>query len=86
MTHNWRNYNKMFKLSDANNTRKIDALFSKQKSSEILELEVDKQTLSRRSSSDMVIDFIEQSKSRQSASTSSAESQLTDVAKSETWF
>ena len=75
MAHKQRNYNKKFKFSHAKNTKKIDAFFSKQKSSET-EIE---QTENRPSSSDMVIDFVEQSESRPSASTSSAESQFTHV-------
>ena len=58
MSHNWQNYNTKLKLSDAKNTRKIDAFFSKQKSSETQELEVDEQSENRPSSSDMVIDFV----------------------------
>ena len=52
MSHNWQNYNKKLKFSGAKNTRKIDAFFSKQKSSETKELEVDEQTEKRPSSSD----------------------------------
>ena len=52
MSHNWRNYNKKLKFSDAKNTRMIDAFFSKQKSSETQELEVDEQSENRPSSSD----------------------------------
>ena len=70
MSHNWRNYNKKLNFSDAENTRKFDAFFSKQKSSETQELEVDDQSENTPSSSDTVIDFVEQSKSRPSASTS----------------
>ena len=70
MSNNWRNYNKILKFSDAKNTRKIDAFFSKQKSSETWELEVDEQSENRQSSSDTVIDFVEQRKSRPSASIS----------------
>ena len=76
----WHNYDKMDKFSDAKKTRKIDAFFSKQKSSETLEL----QSKRRSSSSDMVIHFMEQSKSRPSASTSLAENQFTHVAESQT--
>ena len=50
MSHNWQNYNKKHKFSDAKNTRKIDAFFSKQKSSETWELEVDEQSENRPSS------------------------------------
>ena len=59
MSHNWQNYNKILQFSDAKNTRKIDAFFSKQKLSETLELEVDEQSENRPSSSDTVIDFID---------------------------
>ena len=62
MSHNWRNYNKILKFSDAKNTRKIDAFFSKQKPSETWELEVDEQSENRPSSSNTVINFIEQAK------------------------
>ena len=72
MSHNWRNYNKILKFSDAKNTRKIDAFFSKQKSNETWELEVDEQSENRPWCSDTVIDFVEQSESRPSASISSA--------------
>ena len=64
MSRNWRNYIEKLKFSDAKNTRKIDAFFSKQKSSETWELEVDEQTENRPSSSYSVIDFVEQSESR----------------------
>ena len=70
MSHNWQNYNKKLKFSDAKNTRKIDTLFSKQKSVK-QELEVDEQSENRPSSADTVIDFVEQSESRPSASISS---------------
>ena len=83
MSHNWRNYNKILRLSDAKNTRKIDAFFSKQKSSETWELEVNEQNENRPSSSDSVIDFVEQSESRPSASISSAKKQITLVSESE---
>ena len=86
MSHNWRNYNKILKFSDAKNTRKIDAFFSKQKSSETWELEVDEQIENRQSSSDTVIDFVEQSKSRPSSSISSAKKQITHVSESEIKF
>ena len=62
------------------------AFFSKQKLSRTSELEINNQRESRPLSSDTVINFTEQSESRPSASTSSDESQLTDVAKSETLF
>ena len=83
MSHNWRSYNKILKFSDAKNTRKIDAFFSKQKSSETWELEVDEKSENRQSSSDMVIDFVQQSESRPSASISSAKKQITHVSESE---
>ena len=83
MFHNWQNYNKKHKFSDAKNTRKIDAFFSKQKSIETWELEVDGQSESRPSSSYTVIDFVEQSESRPSASISSAKKQTTHVSESE---
>ena len=79
MFHNKGNYNKMLKLSDAKNARKIDASFSKQKSSERSEFEVDEQSERSPSSSDMVINFVVQSKIRLWASTSSAESQFTHM-------
>ena len=72
MSHNWQNYNKILKFPDAKNTRKIDTFFSKQKSSETWELEVDEQSENRPSSSDTVINFEEQSESRPLASISSA--------------
>ena len=83
MSHNWQNYYKILKFSDAKNTRKIDAFFSKQKSSETWELEVDEKSENRPSSSDTVIDFVEQSESRQSASISSAKKHTTHVSESE---
>ena len=83
MTHNWRNYNKILIFSDAKNIRKIDAFFSKQKLSETWELEVNEQIENRQSSSDTVIDFVEQSESRPSASISSAKKQITRVSESE---
>ena len=83
MSHNWQNYNKILKISDAKNTRKIDAFFSKQELSETWELEVDEQSENRPSSSDMVIDFVEQSESRPSASISSAKKHITDASESE---
>ena len=82
MSHNWQIYNKKLKFSNEKNTRKIDAFFSKQKSSETWELEVE-QSEKRSSSSDTVINFIEQSESRPSASISSAQKQITLVSKSE---
>ena len=78
MSHNWRNYNKILKFSDAKNTRKTE-----QKSSETWELEVDEQSENRPSNSDTVIDFVEQSESRPSASISSAKKQITHVSESE---
>ena len=83
MSHNWRNYNKKLTFLDAKNTRKIDAFFSKQKSSETWELEVSKQSENRPSNSDTMIDFVQQSKSRPSASISSAKKQITHVSESE---
>ena len=83
MSHNWRNYNKKFRFSDVKNTRKIDAFFSKQKSSETWELDVDKQSENRPSSSYTEIDFIEQSESRPSALISSAKKQITHVSDSD---
>ena len=83
MSHNWRNYNKKLKFSDAKNTREIDAFFSKQKSSETWELEVDEQSENRPSSSYTVIDFVEQSESRPLASISSTKKQITHVSESE---
>ena len=86
MSHNWNSYNKRLKFSNAKNTGKINAFFSKQESSEKTELEVYEQSDNRQSSSDMVINFIVESESRPLASTSTAEGQFTQVAKSETWF
>ena len=83
MSHNWRNYIKILKFSDAKNTRKINAFFSKQKSSETWKLEVDEQSENRPLSSDTVIDFVEQSESRPSASISSTKTQITHVFESE---
>ena len=83
MSHNWRNYCKILTFSNAKNTRKIDAFFSKQKSSETWEVEVDEQSENRQSSSDTVIHFVEQSESRPSASISSAKKQITLVSESE---
>ena len=81
---NWQNYNRKLKFSDAKNTRKIDAFFFKQKSSETKELEVNEQSENRPSSSDKVIDFVEQSESRSPASISLAKKQITRVSESET--
>ena len=86
MSHSWQNYKKKLKFSDANNTRKIDAFFSKQKSSETWELEVDEQSENRPSSSYTVIDFVEQSESRPRASISSAKKQITYVSEFEIYF
>ena len=87
MSHNWRNYDKKLKFKDATNTRKIDAFFSKQKSIETQELEVVlQQSENRPSSSDTMIDFVEQSQSRPLASTSSGEHEFVHVSESETWF
>ena len=83
MSYNWRNYNKIHKFPDAKNTRKVDAFFSKQKSSETWELEVDEQSENMPSGSDTVIDFVKQSESRPSASISSAKKQITHVSESE---
>ena len=82
--HNWHNYNKRLQLSEAKNTRKITGIFSKQKSSETLEIEGDEQNESRQSSSDTAINFVEQSEStrRPLTSTSTVESQFTHFAKS----
>ena len=55
MSHNWQNYNKKLKFSDAKNTIKIDTFFFNQKSSETQELEVNEQSLNRPLSSDMVM-------------------------------
>ena len=63
--------------------RSMYFIFSKQKSSETWKLEVDEQIEIRPSSSDTVIDFVEQSESRPSASISSAEKQITHVSESE---
>ena len=81
MSHNWRNHKKKLKFLDAKNTRKIYAFFSMQKSSETLESEMNKVNVGHRE-----MDFIEQSKSRPSASTSSAESQFIHVSESETMY
>ena len=86
MSRNWRNYNKKLKFSDAKNTRKIDSFFFKQKSSEISELAVNEQRENRPSSSDTVINFIEQSESRPSGSTSLTESWFTHVSEHELGF
>ena len=83
MSHNWRNYNTILKFSDAKNTRKIDAFFSMQNSSETWELEVNEQSENRPSSSCTVIDFVEQSESRPSASISLAKKHITHVSESE---
>ena len=83
MSHNWRNYIKILKFSYAKNTRKIDAFFSKQKSSETWKLEIDEQSENRPSSSDTVIDFVEQSESRPLASICSTKKQITHVSESE---
>ena len=85
MSYNWRNYNKKLKLSLAKNARNIKGFFSKQKKSEKSE-EVDEQNENRPLNSDAVINFIKQSESKPTASTSCAESQFTHVPKSETWF
>ena len=81
--HNWRNYNKILKFPDAENTRKINIFFSKQNSSETWELEVDEQSENRPSSSYTVIDFVEQSESRPLASVYSTKKQITHVSESE---
>ena len=86
MSNNWDNYNKKLKFSDAKNTRKINAFFSKENLSEKSELEVDEQSENRPSSSNTVTDFVVQSESRPSALTSSAESQFNHVVESETSF
>ena len=83
MSHNWRNYNKILTFSDAKNTRKIDAFFSKQNSSETWKLEANEHIENRPLSSDTVIDFVEQSQRRPSASISSAKKQITHVSESE---
>ena len=83
MSHNWRNYNKKLKFSDAKNTREIDAFFSKKKLSETWEFEVDEQSENRPPRSYTVIDFVEQSESRPSASISSAKKQITHVSEPE---
>ena len=57
----------------------MDAFFSKQKSSETWELEVDKLSENRPSSSYTVINVVEQSESRPLASISSAKKQITRV-------
>ena len=77
MSHNWRNYNKKLKFSDAKNTREIHAFFSKQTSSEIWELEVDERSENKPLSSYTVINFVEQSESRPSASILSTKKQIT---------
>ena len=71
MSHNWQNYNKKTNFLDAKNTRKINAFFSKQKSSETWELEVSEQGENRPLSLDTMIDFVQQRESRPSASISS---------------
>ena len=86
MSHNSQNYCKTLKFSDAKNIRKINAFFSKQKSSKTWELEVHEESENRPSSSYMVIDFVEQSESRPSASISSAKKQITHVSESEIYF
>ena len=78
---NWRNYNEKLKFSDAKNTRKI-----KQKSSETKELEVDEQSENKPSSSDTVIDFVQETEGKPSASTSSAENPFSHVSESKTWI
>ena len=82
MSHNWWNYNKTLKFSDAKNTRNINAFFSKQNSSETWELEVDEESENRPSSSYTVIDLVEQSESRPSASISSVKKQIPLVSES----
>ena len=74
---------KYLDFSDAKNTRKIRCILFQAKSSETWELEVDEQSENRSSSSDTVIDFVEQSKNRPSASISSAKKQITHVSESE---
>ena len=61
----------------------MDAFFAKQKSSETWELEVNEQSEIRPLSSDTVINFVEQSERRSSASISSAKKQITHVSESE---
>ena len=86
MSLDWRNYKKKLNFSDGGNTRKIDVFFFKPKSGEKSELAVDEQGENKPSSSDTVISFVKQSKSWPLALTSSAKSQFTHVAESETWF
>ena len=57
----------------------MDAFFSKQKSSETWELDVDELSENRPSSSYTVINVVEQSESRPLASISSAKKQITRV-------
>ena len=64
----------------------IDAFFSKQKSSETWEFEVDEQSENRPSRSYTMIDFVEHSESRPLASISSAKKQITHVSESEIQF
>ena len=75
------NTTNQLKFPDAKYTRKIDAFFSRQKSDQ--KLEVDEQSENRLPSSDTVIDFVEQSGSRPSASISSAKKQIIHVSESE---
>ena len=76
MSRNWQWKSEIFW---SNEYQKDQCFFSKQKSSETLELEVDERSENRPSSSDTVIDFAEQSKIRPSVSTSSGEKQFTHV-------
>ena len=83
MSHNWKKIQKKLKFSDAKNTREIDAFFSKQKSSETWEFEVNEKSENKPLRSYTVIDFVEQRESRPSASISSAKKQITHVSESE---
>ena len=82
MSHNWRNYNKKLKFSDAKNTRDRCILFQA-KSSETWEFEVDEQSENRLLRSYTMINFVEQSESRPLASISSAKKEITHVSEPE---
>ena len=85
MSNNWFNYKKL-KFLDAKNTKRSMLSFSRKKLSEKSELQVDERSTNRPTSSDVVIDFVVQSESRPWTSTSTAQSQFTLVAESETWL
>ena len=89
MSNNWRNYKKKALIFRCKEDQKDQCFLFQAKISEKSELEVDEQSENRPSNSNMenmVHDFVVQGESSPSTSTSSAKSQFTHVAESETWF